>query len=306
MLFKDAIDEFSNWRNIKVKTGTVRGYDRELRNLCLFLRNPDIEDIQINEVLEYLNGILELGWDRNSLLPRCMAIRKFFEFCRLSGYVVISEELIPVPRQEYKIPRVANKESYRQLLEVIPQNNDPRHIRNRAIINMLWDTGARIGELMSLDTDDISIEDMKAIVKTEKTRGRRPIREIYWTAKTSESLFNWMVKRSSLEKKISMIDADALFISVCAQKTGQRFTIKGAGEMLRRYSNRAGLEPVNAHSFRHSVGHRIIENGGTNSDVSNILGHSSLTSSFIYTMQNDKELKRRYNKLMRIDTQARR
>jgi len=61
MKFRDAIEKFSTWRRFKVKSLTVKGYDKELRMFCLFLRNPDIEAIALGDVMEYLNGMQELG-----------------------------------------------------------------------------------------------------------------------------------------------------------------------------------------------------------------------------------------------------
>lgn len=138
MRFKDAIDKFSEWRKFEVKGQTVKGYDQTLRHFCLFLRNPDIENITIHHVMEYLNGMAEMGWDHNSFVGKCMALRKFFEFYRLQGYPVLDEDLIPIPSKEYKIPRIAKQEYYDKLVASVPtKTNDPRHIRNLAIINML-------------------------------------------------------------------------------------------------------------------------------------------------------------------------
>jgi len=94
----------------------VRGYDRELRNFSLFLRNPEIENVTINDVMEYLNGMAEMGWDHNSFIGKCMALRKFFEFYRMQGIEVIDENLIPIPNKEYKIPRVADEDGYQNFL----------------------------------------------------------------------------------------------------------------------------------------------------------------------------------------------
>lgn len=292
MKFSEAIHKFSTWRLFKVKTGTVKGYDKELRTFCLFLRNPCVEQIQLSDVMEYLTGMQELGWNHNSFIPKCMALRKFFEFCRLQGHQVLNEELIPIPRKDYRIPRIVTGEAYSRLLAVIPINNDPRHIRNRAIINLLWDTGARNGEIVALDLSDINLDRMRALIKTEKSRGRRPIRELFWTHATNESLGKWLNKRSQVREK----DPNAVFVSACSANVGRRFTIKGVGEMLRRYSNRARIPYVNPHSFRHHMGHDIIQKGGSSADVMNILGHSSLASSTVYTMMTDHELEERYRK----------
>lgn len=299
MKFSEAIEKFTNWRKFKVKGNTVKGYDLTLKNFCLFLRNPEIENISITDVMDYLNGMQELGWDRNSFVGKCMALRKFFEFYRLQRFPVIDEDLIPIAHKEFKIPRVATEENYRTLLTAIPsKTNDPRHIRNLAIVNLLWDTGARNGEILSLDVGDLQLDRMRAVIRTEKSKGRRPIREIFWTEETNENLKKWLSKREDLKKKMFFKDVDATFVSICSgglkNTSGQRLAIKGVGEILRNYSNKAGIPAMNAHSFRHHMGHDIVKKGGSSSDVMNILGHASLASSTIYTMMTDKELEARY------------
>ena len=302
MQFKEAIDQFSNWRRFKVKGLTVKGYDQTLRQFCLFLRNPDIENISINDVMDYLNGMKEMGWDQNSFVGKCMALRKFFEFYRLQNYPVIDENLIPIPAKEYKLPRVADEANYRKLIASIPKDtNDGRHIRNLVLVNMLWDTGARNGELLSLNIGDLDFGRRRAIINTEKSKGRRPFREIFWTADTHGNLLQWIKKREQLQKRMKFDDPDALFISICSgqyETAGRRFSIKGVGEMLRRYSNKAKLPYMNAHSFRHHMGHHIIKSGGSSADVMNILGHASVQSTTIYTMMTDVELEKRYRFFM--------
>lgn len=301
MRFLEAINQFSSWRTFSVKPGTVRGYDRELRNFCLFLRNPEVERITITDVMEYLNGMRQLGWDENTFVPKGMALRKFFEFCGQQGLRVLEASLIPVPPKTYRIPRVADEQAYRKLLGVIPRNNDPRHIRNLAIVNFLWDTGARNGEIVSLNVGDVDCKSMRTLIATEKSRGRRPFREIFWTRETNDNLGRWLTKREELKQRMTFHDPEALFLSICSsgvhRRSGWRFNQKGILEMLRRYANKAKIPYLNAHSFRHHLGHHIIERGGSASDVMNILGHASLLSSSIYTMMTDRELQARYRKL---------
>ncbi|MDD5590052.1 MAG: site-specific integrase [Candidatus Portnoybacteria bacterium] len=245
--------------------------------------------------MEYLNGMLEMGWDHNSFVGKSMALRKFFEFYRLQNYQVLNEELIPIPHAEHKIPRIADEQAFKKLVGVIPtETNDPRHIRNMAIINLLWDTGARNGEILSLNVSDLDLERKRAIIKTEKSKGRRPIREIFWTQTTNDYIWSWLKKREHLAKTIKIEEPEALFISATSWRVGQRFTIKGVGEMLRRYSNKADIPYMNAHSFRHHMGHDIIKKGGSTADVMNILGHASVQSTTIYTMMTDRELETRY------------
>lgn len=295
MKFVEAIQKFKLWREFNVKQNTVKGYDMILRQLCLFTGNIDIEDISVDMIMEWFRRMRELEWDHNSFMPKAMAIRKFLEFYNKQGYSVVDPWLVPIPAKQYKLPRVADEENYQKLINIIPkESNDPRHIRNLAIINMLWDTGARNGEVLSLNVDQLDLDQQKAVINTEKSKGIRPFRELFWTAETNDNIKRWLEKREYLKNKMEFQDKDALFISACSQKVGQRFSIKGTGEMLRRYCNRASIPYMNAHSFRHHMGHDIIKKGGSSADVMNILGHATVQSSTIYTMMTNKELESRY------------
>lgn len=294
----EAISKFTKWRSFKVKKGTVTGYDLILRQFCLYVRNCEIEHIRLDDVTNWFILLRELEWKQNSFIPKAQALRKFFEFYKLQGFRVLEPELIPMPDKEYNIPRVATEDNYRKLLAAIPNNRDPRHIRNKAILMLLWDTGARNGEILALNPDDLNLTEMRAVIKTEKSKGRRPLREIFWTQETNDAIKKWIDCRNNLKRKQMKHMDESLFPCICSSRAvsinGRRLSIKGVGEMLRRYSNRAGIPYMNAHSFRHHMGHDIIRQGGSAADVMNILGHSTLASSSIYTMMTGNELKDRY------------
>jgi len=299
MHLNEAIEKFKLWRGYKVKQGTVKGYDMILRQFCVFMRNSHIEEVKLDDITTWFELMRQLAWDHNSFIPKAQALRKFFEFYHHQNFKIIDPWLIPIPKKEYKIPRIANEESYQKLLSIIPHDtNDPRHIRNTAIINILWDTGARNGEVLALDVPDLDLQKQKALIPTEKSQGARPIREIFWTNPTNKNIERWIEKRVEISKKRSFAEPDALFVSICsgalANTAGKRLTLKGVGEMLRHYCNRAEIPYMNAHSFRHHMGHDIINKGGSAADVMNILGHASLSSSSIYTMMTNQELESRY------------
>ncbi len=300
MKLSEAIEKFSKWRTFKVKKCTVKGYELILKQFCVFVRNCDIERVRLEDVTSWFSLLNDLQWQHNSFITKAQALRKFFEFYKMQGYLVLEPNLIPLPSKEYNIPRVASEENYRKLLSAFPvKTNDPRHIRNRAIVMLLWDTGARNSEILALDVNDMDTEKMHAVIKTEKSKGRRPFREIFWTEETNKALLAWITKREFLKKtKMQHMD-ECLFPSICSSAglnlSGRRLTNKGVAEFLRRYSNRAGIPYINAHSFRHHMGHDIISQGGSAADVMNILGHATLASSSIYTMMTGKELENRYN-----------
>ena len=303
MKLSEAIEEFKNWRGFKVTGHTVIRYDSALRIFCLVMGDPEIDQIQITHVLRYLQEMERLGWKRNGINIVALALRKFFEYYNLRGYQCLNEALIPLPKKEFNIPRVANDTDFKKLVKAIPRDGNPNNIRNLALIHMVWDTWARTGEIISLDVDDLQFNKDGsgcAIIKTEKSRGRRPIREIFWTAQTGKYLKAWLKKKNEIQKLMTFEDQAAVFISIrkCGpyDVSGKRMTNRGVCEVFRTISNRAGLPSVfNAHSARHYGGRKIIKEGGASADVTNILGHSNLESSQFYTMMWGNDLKERWN-----------
>lgn len=299
MFFSEGIKKFLEWKQINISKSSLSGYELDLRNFCLAMKDPHIEDIRIEDITGYFDLMKKLGWKWNGFLTKSIALRKFFQFYSMQKYDVLNWNLIPIPRREYNPPRVATEIEYEKLLNIIPQNTkDHRHIRNRAIINMLWDTGARIGELLSLNVDDIDLEKMSAVIKTEKSQGIKPFRQIFWFHKTNESLQNWIDRRNQLQAKRILRDPEALFIGCLRWQIGKRLSNSGVSTFLARYSDRAGMPVVNAHSFRHHLGLELAKRGANNSVISNILGHSSLMSSYRYTMMNNNDLETQYRELM--------
>lgn len=304
MKLSHAIDEFKDWRGFKVTGHTVVRYDRPLRTFCLCLADPDVENIHPRQALYYLQSMEKLGWKRNGIVVTALAFRKFFEYCELRGYKSVKPELIPLPRKEFNIPRVANEKDFEKLIKAIPKDNNPNNIRNLALLSLIWDSWARSGEVLSVDIDELVFDkDLSGhvLIKTEKSRGRRPIREIFWTAKTGKYLKAWIRTKRQLELQKSFDESEALFVSIrkCgyADSRGKRMTNRGVCEVFRTISNRAGLKSTfNAHSARHFGGREIIKQGGSNADVSNILGHSHHDSSMIYTMMWGEDLHERYRK----------
>ncbi len=303
MRLSEAILKFNNWRSFKVRDTTIKGYDLILRQFCLFVRDCEIEEIQEEHVTEWFSMMFRLGWDRNSFIPKAMALKKFFEYLDLKNFQVLNPALIPVPAKDYKLPRIADEENYKKLLSIIPiKTNDGRHIRNLTIITMLWDSGARNGEVLSLNLEDLDLKEKRAVIKTEKSRGFRPIREIFWTEKTNENLKRWLDKREHLKKIMAYMDSEAVFVSIASSsknnQSGHRFNMKGVGEMLRRYANRADIPYINAHAMRHRFGRELAKKDVNNSTISSLMGHASIQSSYIYTALFNRDSQEKYRKIM--------
>lgn len=302
MLIKDAIAQFNKWRNFKVGKRTVNGDDLSLRYFCMAFRNCNVEQITLDGILDWLNGFQEMEFDQNTIQKKCITLRKFFEFLTFQKCDVIDPALIPMPKHKFVMPRVANDDDFQKMMAVIPTDTKKYwHIRNRALILMQSQCGARIGEMLSINTKDLDADLMGASIYTEKSRGKRPFRKLMWRSESKEALCKWLIRREELMEKLEIQEKDALFIALLGGKNktsyGRRLSRVAIPDIFRKYSNAAGLSyTINSHSLRHKFGRDLVKAGADNSVISSLLGHSQLSSSYPYTELFGSDLKNAYHK----------
>jgi integrase/recombinase XerC len=300
MLLSQAITlVFQERGGLREKLQTARGYERDARHFCVFVRNPQIENVRLDDVEEYFVTMENSGFSRNGIQMKACALRKLFSAMRKRGYIVIDPNDIPLPRKEFKETKVATDEQLVKVLEVL-RKSPQKHcrLRNIAITLLLRDTGMRCGELQALDLQDVNLDQKRALIKTKKSRGMRPIRAVFWYDECNDALKAWIEERQRLLDKRGAKE-DALFVIVHRDKGVARIGPSAVGIMLRKGSWAAGVQPLNPHWLRHRKGHMLAKSGANNSIISGVLGHSSLASSYIYTMMNDLELEqvaRQYGK----------
>jgi site-specific recombinase XerD len=291
MLLSEAITlVFRDRGGLRETFETARGYERDARQFCLFVHNPHIENVLLDDIERYFSEMEQVGFTRNGLQIKACALRKLFAALRRRGYIVLDPNDIPLPRKMFKEARVATDEQISKVLEVI-SNSPQRHcrLRNKAILLLLRDTGMRVGELQALDLKDIDLEKRRAMIKTEKSRGLRPVRSVFWYDECNQALKQWIDERGRFIRK-RRVHEEALFIASHRDKGVARVGPSAVHIAFRKASWIAGVKPLNPHSLRHRKGHLLARSGANNSIISGVLGHSSLASSYIYTMMNDQEL----------------
>lgn len=295
MLMNEAIETYFRLRKARLGKTTASQYLNELRQVALYFRNADVETISLTDIADLMNYMLEVGYDCQSVCRKITALRTFLRSLRAQNYRVPDPMFIEQPRIEFdpaNMPRVANDEDFQKLLAAIPETNLMKATRDRAIFHLLYDTGARNGEICSLNVSSIDRKKMEALIHTEKARRTRPYRRIFWSRETHAHLLRWMDVRMKLLKKRRSREPDALFVSI-KRRIVQRINVAIVAASLREYSAMADIEYLNAHSFRHRKAHEILRKGGSLADVMNILGHASLESSIQYTVMVDEELSTR-------------
>lgn len=306
MRLHEAITLFVNQLEVERSEATARGYHGALLQFCRYMHNPPIMQITPEHVVAYLKESIELGWKRNSLTAVSMALRKFFEYWGRKGYPVLNYQILPIIGKVGVEPKVANEENIAKLLQQC-EGDRIYDVRNRAIIFLLKDTGMRNGELCSINMEalekvEIDNGQYSCIIKTEKNRGSKPYRRVFWYEEANDALNKWLLLRAEFVRIYPPPDSSALFLGVGGLKwqsanIGHRVNPSVVGKMLKIYSQQAGIPIVNAHSLRHLFGNTAAEQGLNNSNISDLMGHASLSSSFTYTHLKDKQLAKVARKL---------
>jgi site-specific recombinase XerD len=305
MKIKDAIAKFLLWRKYKISKIAVNGDDCTLRYFAMAMKNCEVELVNLDMVLEWLNAFEEMEFDQNTILKKCITLHKFFSFLKLQGLNVLEPELIPTPRRKFAMPRVADDNDFEKFLAAIPtEDKHYWHIRNRALILIQSQAGCRISENLLLDTDMLSPDLSGATIKTAKSRGKRPFRQLYWRKEATAALSAWLVKREELMIDHTFNEPKALWVSLKGghhQNNGgaDRLAMAGVKEIFRKYSNKAGLDKnISTHQLRHRVGRQLTKAGANNAVISSVLGHAQLSSSFVYTELFGSEIGDQYKKYL--------
>jgi len=313
MKLSEAIEKFTTWKAFSRREGTVATYKVLLTQFAVYMRNCEVQDVQLDHIMEYLEVMQDIGFSNQHFIKKCLALKKMFEFLYKMKISTLDYLLIPSIQREYKLPKVGNHEDFAKLIKAIPVNNDPRHIRNKAMLLMYHDTGARLSEILSLNIEDlqeglfeverngkkVKVKKYFAVIKTKKSKNATPIRQIFWTDITQKQIDLWLKKRKHLEKVLREIDPDALYISTHGARGGKRFGQQGVLCMEKLYSKLAKLGyTYNTHRHRHLFGMDLAEQNVDIANIATMLGHSAIDSSRPYTILRSDGMARIYDKHM--------
>lgn len=255
---------------------TIEAYRRDLSGFLTFLhiRELSLATASTNQISEYLAATRSSGRSDATLARCAVAIRTFYRFlAKDQGLIDLAKELRPM-----KIPRRLPKAlTIAEVSELIDgAGSDGVALRNRALIELLYATGARVSEIIALDIGDLRRESDFSTVKLRGKGGKERIVPIGSFARLA--LDQYLVRiRPSLEKG----SEPALFISA----RGARLTRQSAWQLILKAAKNAGLErKVSPHALRHSFATHLIDGGADIRVVQELLGHASVTTTQIYTM----------------------
>ncbi len=290
MYIKEFCDYLKYERNYSALT--VDSYERDLQHVGDFvrgMRNIDndkaVEDSYIEEkiIRRWMASMLEAGNTASSVNRRLSSLRSYFKFLLRKGLCETDPTLrIAGPKKEKALPYFVKENEMEHLLDDVPFPDTFEGNRNRLILEMFYDTGMRVSELVSLDYNDIDMQGNRVKV----TGKRNKQRVIPLAPLLMERIKVYLQKRSEAAS-----NSEALYID----KKGRRLTDYKVRKMVsEELSLVTTMKKRSPHVLRHSFATAMLNHGADIEAVRRLLGHESLATTEIYTHTSMEELKKNY------------
>ncbi|MGA8047199.1 MAG: tyrosine recombinase XerC [Dermatophilaceae bacterium] len=259
---------------------TVRAYLADLDHLTEYLaeQGTGLLDLSLPDLRGWLGAQSSAGVARSTLARRAASVRTFCRWATRTGRLAADPSLrLVAPKRHTTLPDVLATGDAEHLLDVAAlasDDQDPVHIRDRAVLELLYATGIRVGELTALDLDDVDDERrvVRVIGKGDKER------TVPFGVPAQQALDQW--RRLGRPALVTEHSGPALFLGRRGRRVDQRQVRAAVHELLRHVPDAPDLGP---HGLRHSAATHLLEGGADLRVVQELLGHASLATTQIYT-----------------------
>lgn len=287
----DLISAYENYLT-KVKqasSNTVSSYMRDIRQFAAWLQQSeekDVVDATQQNISGYMDALEQEGRSGATKSRNLASLKNFYSYLVTSGFLEqtpVTE--IRVERGAKKLPQILTNREI-ELLLAQPAPVDPKGCRDKAMLEVMYATGMRVTELIDLDLSDVNLE--QGIVKCAGSKKTRSI-PLYPAALKALGLY----LRDYRTGMLAEADEPALFVNV----NGTRMSRQGFWKILKHYQDTAHIEKeITPHTLRHSFAVHLLENGADLGSVQELMGHSDISSTQVYTHMINQKLKTVYEK----------
>ena len=263
---------------------TTSAYERDLKKLAKFINDLNLSNYsEINNEIcsAWIGNLYSQDNNPRSIQRHLSSAKGFFRFLKKNNLIESSPfELVSAPKSPSNLPEVLSPEDVEQLLNFKPSNLI--EIRDMAIVELMYSSGLRVSETVNINMGDFE-EDMtflRVLGKGAKTR-IVPLGRFAVTA-----INNWIIEREKILTK-----SEALFLN----SKGARLSIRSVQLRLKKMATKQGLPHIHPHMLRHSFATHMLESSGDLRTIQELLGHSSLSTTQIYTKLDYQHLVKIYD-----------
>lgn len=273
----------------KTSTNTELSYQRDLKKLRIYFEEKGITDVSALTERD-LQGYVQMMRDENfkpaTISRNIASIKAWFHYLKSEG--VISDDIsvnLKAPKIEKKIPEIMTMAEVNRLLEQ-PDGRSNKEVRDKAMLELLYATGIRVSELISLKNSDVNLQ-MNIITCHDAHKDR----VVPFGNAAHDALVRYVdeAREPLMQGQVS----DTLFVNC----SGAPMSRQGFWKIIKYYTKKAGIEAViTPHTLRHSFAAHLVENGADLKSVQEMLGHSDISTTQVYAHMNHNHLRDVYAK----------
>ena len=272
----------------KLSENTLQSYKRDLKQFKRYLEDYGIHYNRVKEedIQNYIAELQEQG-KKASSISRCIAsIRSFYQYAVKNKKIKVDPTMnIQSPKIEKRVPSVLTSKEVELLLEQ-PKDVDLKGIRDKAMLEFAYATGMRVTEIISLNVEDVNLEEGYVTCKTGSKQRVIPLGTM-----SLKALKEYIEEAREILVKDEK--ENALFVNV----NGGRLTRQGFWKIIKYYKEQAHItKDITPHVLRHSFATHLLQNGADLKAIQVMLGHSDISSTQVYMQFQEEGLKNVYKK----------
>lgn len=285
---RDLVREFLAY--IQVEKGlaqnSLESYGRDLARLECWAEETGkpVEELSRTDLRLWIAQLSREGLAPSSVSRAVSAARGLFRFLMLDGHIKShpAEDLNTPQRLAY-LPKFLNEEEMERLLAA-PDISTDEGVRDRAILELMYATGLRVSEMVSMKLADLDVDRGLIVCHGKGSKERHvPI---------GRSATEWLQKYRGVRARAGRANHTHLFIN----SLGHPLTRQHTWSMIKRYAESAGLPSISPHTLRHSFATHLLQRGADSRSVQALLGHSDISTTQIYTHITDRHLRASYDR----------
>jgi len=274
----------------ELSNNTVESYSRDLRQFNEYLYENNLNDlIAVNKtlIITYLMYLQKKGKSVATISRNIASLRCFYQYMLNEGLVSKDPTInLQSPKQEKKLPNILTPKEVEILLEQ-PDLDNSKGIRDKAMLELLYAAGIRVSELIALNVNDVNLN-MGYITCSRDSSNERVIPIVNIAIKILDIYLN--EHRALLVRRT---DEHALFVNY----HGNRLTRQGFWKIVKIYTKKAKInKKITPHTLRHSFAAHLLQNGADLKSVQEMLGHSDISTTQIYTLVTKNRIREVYKK----------
>jgi integrase/recombinase XerD len=258
-------------------SNTVSAYRNDLNQFVVYLQGSlalqSWPEVECTHLTSYVLDMRDREYASSTVARKTAAVKSFFGYLTRSGELRSDpSESLASPRVEKYIPKAISEDQIQSLLREPERDTTPEALRDLAMLHVLYSTGKRVTELVSLNVDDVHPEGMRVCCTGKQNRQR----DVDLNPPAESALRIYINEaRPAIQRKA---EEPALFLN----HRGSRLTRQGFWLILKQYAERAGIDDITPHTLRHSFAAHQITRGRDIGDVQRILGHVSISTTQVY------------------------